>query len=186
MRIQWAFQKEKTENTASHFHIFVGNLSGDVADPVLLQAFQHIGECSDARVMWDHSTGRSKGFGFVSFRYDCSALYLCLRLLLLDDAKFPIPISHSFVGLPTFICFAFCDTGDSIPSALQISSLVCFTLLPHHFKNAKLKMPRFLHCCLSYSILLHCSSNYECGLSTGPSLLYIQAAFRSALYFGIQ
>ncbi|BDA42390.1 Oligouridylate-binding protein 1 [Coccomyxa sp. Obi] len=68
VRIQWAFQKEKTENTASHFHIFVGNLSGDVADPVLLQAFQHIGECSDARVMWDHSTGRSKGFGFVSFR----------------------------------------------------------------------------------------------------------------------
>ena len=24
--------------------------------------------CSDARVMWDHNTGRSKGYGFVSFR----------------------------------------------------------------------------------------------------------------------
>lgn len=24
--------------------------------------------CRDARVMWDHSTGRSKGYGFVSFR----------------------------------------------------------------------------------------------------------------------
>lgn len=24
--------------------------------------------CSDARVMWDHKTGRSKGYGFVSFR----------------------------------------------------------------------------------------------------------------------
>ena len=24
--------------------------------------------CRDARVMWDHNTGRSKGYGFVSFR----------------------------------------------------------------------------------------------------------------------
>lgn len=152
MRIQWAFQKEKTENTASHFHIFVGNLSGDVADPVLLQAFQHIGECSDARVMWDHSTGRSKGFGFVSFRYDCSALYLSIIFLLLDELL-SFPIAHPSNGA-ALLHIAFCDTRHFIISALQISSLVCFTLLQLYLKN--LRMLHFLHCCLNHgNFLLH-------------------------------
>ena len=40
-----------------------------VKDRLLYEAFagSNVG-CSDARVMWDHSTGRSKGYGFVSFR----------------------------------------------------------------------------------------------------------------------
>jgi hypothetical protein len=36
---------------------------------MLLGAFQNCPGCSDARVMWDHATGRSRGFGFVSFRH---------------------------------------------------------------------------------------------------------------------
>jgi hypothetical protein len=68
LRVSWAFQKDKAEDTATHFHIFVGNLSGNVTDPALLEAFKAAGSCSDARVMWDHATGRSKGYGFVSFR----------------------------------------------------------------------------------------------------------------------
>ena len=127
MRIQWAFQKEKTENTASHFHIFVGNLSGDVADPVLLQAFQHIGECSDARVMWDHSTGRSKGFGFVSFRYGCSALYLSLKILAAGQ-RLNFQFSAPFMGLPFPICFACCDIRRPFSSALPS---LCLCALIH-------------------------------------------------------
>ncbi|KAK9845716.1 hypothetical protein WJX81_000399 [Elliptochloris bilobata] len=68
LRVSWAFQKDKAEDTATHFHIFVGNLSGNVTDPTLLNAFKAVRSCSDARVMWDHATGRSKGYGFVSFR----------------------------------------------------------------------------------------------------------------------
>ena len=56
--MSWAFQKDKAEDTATHFHIFVGNLSGNVTDPTLLEAFAAVGSCSDARVMWDHATGR--------------------------------------------------------------------------------------------------------------------------------
>ena len=49
-------------------HIFVGDLSSEVNDRILMEAFQQCKGCSDARVMWDHGTGRSKGYGFVSFR----------------------------------------------------------------------------------------------------------------------
>lgn len=68
LRVNWAFQKEQTEDTSAHFHIFVGDLSAEVNDFSLRQAFISYNECSDARVLWDHQTGRSKGYGFVSFR----------------------------------------------------------------------------------------------------------------------
>lgn len=69
LRVNWAFQKEQTEDTSAHFHIFVGDLSAEINDFSLRQAFDAYSECSDARVLWDHLTGRSKGYGFVSFRY---------------------------------------------------------------------------------------------------------------------
>ena len=48
--------------------IFVGDLSNDVTDKVLRKAFSGFGEVTDARVMMDTITGRSRGFGFVSYR----------------------------------------------------------------------------------------------------------------------
>jgi nucleolysin TIA-1/TIAR len=43
-------------------------LSNEVNDEVLLQAFSAFGAISEARVMWDMKTGRSRGYGFVVFR----------------------------------------------------------------------------------------------------------------------
>jgi nucleolysin TIA-1/TIAR len=43
-------------------------LSNEVNDEVLLQAFSAFGSVSEARVMWDMKTGRSRGYGFVVFR----------------------------------------------------------------------------------------------------------------------
>ena len=48
--------------------IFVGDLSGEVTDKTLRKAFSPFGEVTDARVMMDSTTGRSRGFGFVSYR----------------------------------------------------------------------------------------------------------------------
>ncbi|KAL3720759.1 hypothetical protein ACJRO7_005550 [Eucalyptus globulus] len=51
-----------------HYNIFVGNLSAEVTDDMLFACFSVYLSCSDARVMWNQKTGRSRGFGFVSFR----------------------------------------------------------------------------------------------------------------------
>ncbi|KAF2087282.1 nuclear and cytoplasmic polyadenylated RNA-binding protein pub1 [Saccharata proteae CBS 121410] len=70
IRVNWAYQSNNTtkEDTSNHFHIFVGDLSNEVNDEVLLQAFSAFGAVSEARVMWDMKTGRSRGYGFVAFR----------------------------------------------------------------------------------------------------------------------
>lgn len=68
--MNWAYQSNNTtkEDTSNHHHIFVGDLSNEVNDEVLLQAFSIYGGVSEARVMWDMKTGRSRGYGFVAFR----------------------------------------------------------------------------------------------------------------------
>jgi nucleolysin TIA-1/TIAR len=70
IRVNWAYQSNNTtkEDTTSHHHIFVGDLSNEVSDEILQKAFSIFGTVSEARVMWDYKTGRSRGFGFVSFR----------------------------------------------------------------------------------------------------------------------
>ncbi|KEY79609.1 nuclear and cytoplasmic polyadenylated RNA binding protein pub1 [Aspergillus fumigatus] len=70
IRVNWAYQSNSAnkEDTSSHFHIFVGDLSNEVNDEILLQAFSAFGSVSEARVMWDMKTGRSRGYGFVAFR----------------------------------------------------------------------------------------------------------------------
>ncbi|WPH01875.1 Hypothetical protein R9X50_00472900 [Acrodontium crateriforme] len=70
IRVNWAYQSNTSskEDTSNHFHIFVGDLSNEVNDEVLMQAFSVFGNVSEARVMWDMKTGRSRGYGFVAFR----------------------------------------------------------------------------------------------------------------------
>ncbi|KAI9208800.1 uncharacterized protein BJ171DRAFT_405830, partial [Polychytrium aggregatum] len=72
IRVNWAFtgsgSSNQKEDTASHAHIFVGDLSAEVNDAVLAKAFSAFGSMSDARVMWDLNSGKSRGYGFVSFR----------------------------------------------------------------------------------------------------------------------
>eukprot|EP00741_Cyanophora_paradoxa_P007676 tig00001181_g7425.t1 len=68
LKVNWAFAGGQREDTSGHFHIFVGDLSSDVDDRALFGSFQQFGSISDARVMWDQATGRSRGYGFVAFR----------------------------------------------------------------------------------------------------------------------
>ncbi|CAI8610959.1 unnamed protein product [Vicia faba] len=68
IKVNWAYTRGQREDTSGHFHIFVGDLSPEVTDATLYACFSVYSSCSDARVMWDQKTGRSRGFGFVSFR----------------------------------------------------------------------------------------------------------------------
>ncbi|TMW89766.1 hypothetical protein EJD97_016689 [Solanum chilense] len=47
--------------------LFVGNLAWSVSSESLAQAFQEYGTVVGARVLYDGETGRSRGYGFVSF-----------------------------------------------------------------------------------------------------------------------
>jgi cold-inducible RNA-binding protein len=53
--------------------LFVGGLSWDTADDGLRQAFEQFGEIVEAKVITDRESGRSRGFGFVTFTTDESA-----------------------------------------------------------------------------------------------------------------
>lgn len=68
IKVNWAYASGQREDTSGHFHIFVGDLSPEVTDSTLYACFSVFPSCSDTRVMWDNKTGRSRGFGFVSFR----------------------------------------------------------------------------------------------------------------------
>ncbi len=46
-------------------NIYVGNLSYDVSEEDLRQAFEAFGQVSSAAIIKDKYSGRSKGFGFV-------------------------------------------------------------------------------------------------------------------------
>lgn len=73
IKVNWAFSSGQREDTTGHFNIFVGDLSPEVTDATLYANFSCYATCSEARVMWDQRSGRSRGFGFVSFRYQHDA-----------------------------------------------------------------------------------------------------------------
>jgi len=47
--------------------IFIGGLSWDTDDTSLRNAFESFGAVTEARVVVDRESGRSRGFGFVAF-----------------------------------------------------------------------------------------------------------------------
>ena len=53
--------------------VYVGNLSFSIGDKELQELFAPFGEISEALVIKDKFSGRSKGFGFVTFANEASA-----------------------------------------------------------------------------------------------------------------
>jgi RNA recognition motif-containing protein len=47
--------------------LFIGGLSFNTMDDGLREAFERFGEVTEAKVITDRETGRSRGFGFVTF-----------------------------------------------------------------------------------------------------------------------
>lgn len=47
--------------------LFVGGLSWNTDDAALRAAFEQFGEIEEAKVIHDRDTGRSRGFGFVTY-----------------------------------------------------------------------------------------------------------------------
>lgn len=53
--------------------LYVGNLSYDLSTEDLRAAFQNVGQVTDAKVLVDRESGRSRGFGFVTMASDAEA-----------------------------------------------------------------------------------------------------------------
>ncbi|CAG8513628.1 4995_t:CDS:2 [Gigaspora rosea] len=60
--------------TVSGTRVFVGDLSWKLSDKELRAEFKHFGTVNEALVIRDKNTGRSKGYGFVSFEEPHAAL----------------------------------------------------------------------------------------------------------------
>ena len=54
--------------------LFVGGLSWGTNDDGLREAFERFGSIHEAKVILDRETGRSRGFGFVTFDNDDDAM----------------------------------------------------------------------------------------------------------------
>jgi RNA recognition motif-containing protein len=53
--------------------LFVGGVSWNTSDEGLRAAFEQFGEVTDSKVITDRETGRSRGFGFVTFAQGADA-----------------------------------------------------------------------------------------------------------------
>ena len=53
--------------------VFAGGLSWNTTDEGLYQAFARFGNIEEAKVITDRDTGRSRGFGFITFSEEESA-----------------------------------------------------------------------------------------------------------------
>ncbi|KAG2468810.1 TIA1 protein, partial [Polypterus senegalus] len=68
VKVNWATTpSSQKKDTSNHFHVFVGDLSPEITTEDIKAAFAPFGRISDARVVKDMTTGKSKGYGFVSF-----------------------------------------------------------------------------------------------------------------------
>jgi RNA recognition motif-containing protein len=53
--------------------LFIGGLAWSTTDAGLREAFERFGDVTEAKVITDRDTGRSRGFGFVTFASDDQA-----------------------------------------------------------------------------------------------------------------
>ncbi|MDO5571580.1 MAG: RNA-binding protein [Bacteroidales bacterium] len=54
-------------------NIYIGNLNYKVREADLQQAFEEYGAVSSIKIVKDHETGRSKGFGFAEMENEAAA-----------------------------------------------------------------------------------------------------------------
>jgi RNA recognition motif-containing protein len=68
-----AWQKDTTERYNMGNKLYVGNLPFSSTDDSLRELFGQVGTVTDVMIALDRQTGRSRGFGFVTFSADSEA-----------------------------------------------------------------------------------------------------------------
>lgn len=77
--------------------VYVGNLSWNTSDDGLAQAFSPYGQLTDYIVMKDRDTGRSRGFGFVTFetQTEADAAIAALNEQEIDGRRIRVNMANS-------------------------------------------------------------------------------------------
>lgn len=83
------------------FRIYVGNLPWQVDDARLEQVFSEYGKVVDARVVYDHDTQRSRGFGFVTMSSETELNDAVAAL----DGQVICPVSYISSEISIFLIF---------------------------------------------------------------------------------
>ena len=80
----------------SSTNLFVGGLSYDTNEPVLKEAFGKHGEIIEVKVICDHVSGKSKGYGFVKFASGIEASTALKEMdgQLLDGRQIRLEFAH--------------------------------------------------------------------------------------------
>ncbi|ONI00321.1 hypothetical protein PRUPE_6G082400 [Prunus persica] len=80
----------------SSTNLFVGGLSYDTNEPVLKEAFGKHGEIIEVKVICDHVSGKSKGYGFVKFTSGIEASTALKEMdgQLLDGRQIRLEFAH--------------------------------------------------------------------------------------------
>ncbi|XP_062016995.1 glycine-rich RNA-binding protein 4, mitochondrial-like isoform X2 [Rosa rugosa] len=70
---KWSILARNSRARHSCTKLFVGGLCYDTNEPVLKDAFGKHGEIIEVKVICDHVSGKSKGYGFVKFTSETEA-----------------------------------------------------------------------------------------------------------------
>ena len=79
LKVNWTHENGP-DSTINAFRLFVGGLHPEVTDEILFKHFRRFGQITDTRVLIDAKSGKSRGYGFVSFARVCfslSTMFLC-------------------------------------------------------------------------------------------------------------
>ncbi|KAL5581056.1 hypothetical protein UlMin_013498 [Ulmus minor] len=97
VRIWQSFlQARKLSVRHSSSKLFVGGLSYDTNETVLKDAFGQHGDIIEVKVICDHKSGRSKGYGFVQFTSETAASKALQEMdsQLLDGRNIRVHFAH--------------------------------------------------------------------------------------------
>ena len=76
--------------------VFVGGLAWETRLDAITDHFHKYGEILEAVIISDKSTGRSKGYGFVSFHAPPSQVVMAARLLLTCSPRLFVGLAGDF------------------------------------------------------------------------------------------
>ncbi|KAL3518232.1 hypothetical protein ACH5RR_020821 [Cinchona calisaya] len=87
---RWLFSRPSSTK------LFVGGLSYDTNETVLKDAFELHGEITEVKVICDHKSGKSKGYGFVNYTTETAASNAMREMndKILDGRNIRIQYAH--------------------------------------------------------------------------------------------